>query len=113
MEGLAHQQEEDERRRKLEEMHDVDRKDMLDQFASPNFVQQVKESGITEGDQKVVSTIIQTVRRLCTLKPGIITQYSILELSDRVRRGMQTHGRKPIRIVAILWSHPAGMPAKL
>ena len=94
--GLAHQQEEEERRRKLEEMHDLDHRDMIGQFASPNFVQQVKDSGITEDDQRVVSTIIQTVRRLCTFKPRLSTQYSKLELNDCIRRGMQTYGRKPI-----------------
>ena len=72
MEGLAHQQEEEERKQKLEEMHDVDRKDMVDHFASPNFVQQVKESEITEDDQRVVSTMMQTVRWLCTFKPTLL-----------------------------------------
>ncbi len=64
MEGLAHQQEEEERRRILEEMHDVDRKDMMGQFASPNFVQQVKDSGITEDDQSA---------SMCTFKPRLVT----------------------------------------
>ena len=113
MEGLAHQQEEDERRRKFEEMHDVDRRDMIDQFASPNFVQQVEDSGITEDEKRVLVTIIQTVRRLCTFKPRPSTQYSKLEHNDCIGRGMQTYGRKPIRIVATLWSHPTGMPTKL
>ena len=58
------QQEEDEQRRNLEEMHDVDRRDMINQFASPNFVQQVEDSGITEDDRRMVLTMIQTVRPL-------------------------------------------------
>ena len=70
MEGLAHQQEEEERRRILEEMHDVDRKDMMGQFASPNFVEEVQNSEITEDDQREVSTMIQKVRRPCTSKPS-------------------------------------------
>ena len=60
-EGLAHEQEEEEQKT-LEEMHGVDNKDMVGQFASPDFVQQVKDNKISEDEQKVVSTVMQTVR---------------------------------------------------
>lgn len=61
MEGLAHQQEERERRQSLEESLIADRNADMDQFASPDFVQQVKETELTENDKKMVSTMLQRV----------------------------------------------------
>lgn len=61
MEGLAHQQEERERRQSLEESLIADRNADMDQFASPDFVQQVKENELTENDEKIVSAMLQRV----------------------------------------------------
>ena len=66
MEGLAHQQEERERRQSLEESLIADRNADMDQFASPDFVRQVVENRLTENDQKVVSIMMQKARQLHT-----------------------------------------------
>ncbi|KAF8338498.1 kinase-like domain-containing protein [Amanita rubescens] len=88
MEGLAYQWEEGEQ---LKEVLDVNSKDMMDRFASPNFaqqvMQQVKEGRITEDDQRKISAMIQ--RNLETVSEGERKRmaenlYKLLESSGRI-----------------------------
>ena len=65
MEGLAHQ-EEGERRKLLQENLVADHEADANQFASPDFMRLVRENELTADDQKVVSTMLQRVCRLCT-----------------------------------------------
>jgi len=59
LEGLVAQREEEEWRTKLKESLDADHKAVMQQFASPNFLERVKESELTKNEQKVVTTIMQ------------------------------------------------------
>ena len=66
MEGLPVHQEEGERRRTLEANIIADHEADANQFASPDFMRQLKENELTVDDQNVVSAMLQRVRRLRT-----------------------------------------------
>ncbi|KAF8331185.1 kinase-like domain-containing protein [Amanita rubescens] len=88
VEGLAHQQEEEERKRKLEEMHNVDRGDMVGRFASPDFVQEVQNSEITEDDQRVVKTMMQT-------NLGTVSDEERKRMAENLYKLLRSSGRIP------------------
>ncbi len=73
METLARQRADDEWRKSLKESLDADRKAIMELLAAPNFVQRVKESKLTSYDQREISAMIQSVRRLHMSKPVLLT----------------------------------------
>lgn len=64
MEMLARQKEDDMWSRGLQESLYADRKAVIETFATPNFVQWVKESGPTnnQNDMRKISMMMQGVR---------------------------------------------------
>ncbi len=73
METLARQRADDEWRKSLKESLDADRKAIMELLAAPNLVQRVKESKLTSYDQREISAMIQSVRRLHMSKPVLLT----------------------------------------